>query len=423
MKHTRFLRLLSVLMALAITLSLFAGLSIDAAAPGPTTIGVNTAKRHVVCKSLSTAAQAYYPTGSTYSDLIELPGADTDDSTEAVSSPLFAKLQSMMQPKDTISYNSLTSYWKYTDASEGSSDACLFYSDMISSSYNREHVWPKSRGNFYQSGAGSDIQHLRPTDQTVNSTRSNHTMGNVRSKTGYTPTTQSYNGKTVLWLITGYTENNCDGLVEVNDNIKGDVARIFLYVYVTYGAPSKNTNLFTRTSASGSGNDANDGNKVIESLDTLLEWCAIDPVDEWEMMRNDLCQKVQGNRNIFIDYPELGWYLFEREDEMPAMDTPSGMAAGMTPTIYTINAVSNNESWGTVSLSGKVITANPADGYYAAGYEVTEGEATVNQNGNRFSVSPKSDCTVQINFAQKTEAKLSFVSADGSQAELSGYVG
>ncbi len=47
---------------------------------------------------------------------------------------------------------------------------------------------------------------------------------------------------------------------------------------------------------------ANNGRRVIESLDTLLLWCALDPVDTWEMEQNDLIQDIQGNRNVFIDY-------------------------------------------------------------------------------------------------------------------------
>ncbi len=70
-------------------------------------------------------------------------------------------------------------------------------------------------------------------------------------------------------------------------------------------------------------------------------------------------------------------------------------------TPYTITAASNNNSYGTVELSGNVITATPASGYtYASpAYTVSSGTATVVQNGNEFTVTPTSDCTVTINFA------------------------
>ena len=63
----------------------------------------------------------------------------------------------------------------------------------------------------------------------------------------------------------------------------------------------------------------------MESLDTLLQWCEEDPVDQWEMARNDLTQQVQGNRNVFIDYPELAWLMFDRE--VPA-DMPTPLRRG-----------------------------------------------------------------------------------------------
>ena len=65
---------------------------------------------------------------------------------------------------------------------------------------------------------------------------------------------------------------------------------------------------------------------VFQSVDVLLEWCEMDPVDTWEMGRNEVVYAKQGNRNVFIDYPELAWKLYGRE--VPSgMTTPSGGAA------------------------------------------------------------------------------------------------
>ena len=67
---------------------------------------------------------------------------------------------------------------------------------------------------------------------------------------------------------------------------------------------------------------------------------------------------------------------------------------------YTITAQSNNNTYGSVSLSGTVITGSPNIGYrYATpAYTVTTGTATVSQTGNDFTVTASSDCTVTINF-------------------------
>ena len=69
---------------------------------------------------------------------------------------------------------------------------------------------------------------------------------------------------------------------------------------------------------------------------------------------------------------------------------------------YTITAASNNNSWGTVSLSGSLITATPAAGYTYAdpAYSVNPANsAIVAQDGNKFTVTPSADTEVTINFA------------------------
>ena len=63
----------------------------------------------------------------------------------------------------------------------------------------------------------------------------------------------------------------------------------------------------------------------MESLEVLLEWMEADPVDTWELGRNDSVESITGTRNVFVDYPELAFILFG--EEVPAgMQTPSGGA-------------------------------------------------------------------------------------------------
>lgn len=69
---------------------------------------------------------------------------------------------------------------------------------------------------------------------------------------------------------------------------------------------------------------------------------------------------------------------------------------------YTITATSNNETLGTVSIDGNVITATPTTcvGYASPAYTITQGRANVSQVGNTFTVTASSNCNVQINFAE-----------------------
>ncbi len=83
---------------------------------------------------------------------------------------------------------------------------------------------------------------------------------------------------------------------------------------------------------------------------------------------------------------------------------------------YAITAQSNNNSYGTVSLSGSVITGSPNSGYRYAdpAYTVATGTATVSQEGNAFTVTPSTDCTVQINFEAIPTYTVTFNAEGGS---------
>ena len=87
---------------------------------------------------------------------------------------------------------------------------------------------------------------------------------------------------------------------------------------------------------------------------------------------------------------------------------------------YTVSATSNNNDYGTVSVDGIVITASPKSGYRVKsgneGYTVTSGTATVAHEGysNTFTVTPSSDCTVQINFEAIPTYMVTFDEEGGS---------
>ena len=88
---------------------------------------------------------------------------------------------------------------------------------------------------------------------------------------------------------------------------------------------------------------------------------------------------------------------------------------------YEITAVSNNEAWGTVSVTGTTITASPADGYYVEKAEVTQGSGSCTVNGSTILVTATTDCTVLVTFAPKPSYTVSFVAsgnAEGSQTAL-----
>lgn len=45
-------------------------------------------------------------------------------------------------------------------------------------------------------------------------------------------------------------------------------------------------------------------------MNLLLKWHRQDPVSDKEIKRNDAVYEVQGNRNPFIDHPELAEHIW-----------------------------------------------------------------------------------------------------------------
>jgi len=263
----------------------------------------NSGLRDEICLSLEgTGAEAYYTDGNEYGKLSALSESE-----------LLASLRTLMTSthKYKSSYADSKNYADETDCQGGDGSIVLLYtssvvkfSDFIGSGsigWNREHVWPKSLGGFDNSGAGADLHHIRPDDVTTNAKRGNLKYGNA-------PSGSKVKGSS---LVSGAVGGHSTGAYfEPLDNVKGDVARICLYVYARYGGELSKCSSITN---------------VFESVDVLLDWCESDPVDTWEMGRNEVIEKIQGNRNVFIDYPEFAFLLFGRE--VPAdMTTPSGMA-------------------------------------------------------------------------------------------------
>ena len=354
----------------------------------------NPGTRHETALSLSAQAAAYYTGDYAYEALSALAGSASPRSDEAWSVPLCAALHDLMTGTCTglPSYNQTMSYFAATDVSGGSAEPLRFYCDDYGA-YNREELWAEPHGTYYHDGPGQDLHHLRPADADANLTRGTMCFGNVRGCFDAWETWPA-TGEPVFWYVPDW--NDTPGLVEVRDEIKGDAARILLYVYVTWGsADGSNLNLWTDLPEIGTGLERSDGLRVIESLDTLLEWVALDPVDTWELGRNDAVQTIQGNRNVFIDYPELAFLLFDRE--VPEMTTPSGVAHSLH---CSVAAAADPPEGGSVTVDGRTVTAAPAQGWAVTGWSLDPAyAASVTQSGNVFSLTDlRENCTLTVHF-------------------------
>ena len=161
---------------------------------------------------------------------------------------------------------------------------------------NIEHSFAKSWWGGSKNQAYKDIHHLMPCESKINSSKSNYGMGkvtNVKTDNGCTKVgTGPANGSssTNLW--------------EPADQWKGDFARVYMYMVTCY------QNLTWSDEALKS-LDNNDWPTFKQwAIDVILEWSAQDPVDAIEIERNEKVFGIQGNRNPFIDFPNLGRYIW-----------------------------------------------------------------------------------------------------------------
>ncbi len=173
--------------------------------------------------------------------------------------------------------------------------------------YNREHVWCKSlSGGLFPKvsngnrNAGTDIHQLKPTISSVNSARGNSKYADL----GKSGRELKYNNQG----IGCYEEND---KFEPRDGIKGDVARILMYMYTHYSNEIDNNSTFQYAGALNITNIVyTSSNTKDAAWDLLLKWNELDPVDEFEIHRNNYCASITGVRNPYIDHPEYATLIW-----------------------------------------------------------------------------------------------------------------
>ena len=133
--------------------------------------------------------------------------------------------------------------------------------------WEREHVWPNSklgieRVTNEQANIGSDLHNLRAIRPHVNQTRSNYMF--VRPNA----TSDSFGVVSEETYYPGKDD-------------RGDVARVIFYMNTVWGLV------------------------IREDVQMLMEWHLEDPVDSFEIIRNEVIFGYQGNRNPYIDNPSF----------------------------------------------------------------------------------------------------------------------
>lgn len=279
---------------------------------------------------------------------------------------LKAAAKQCVEQHTVLEYYDLPSYWQYSDVYPELYDGLTRWWEMYSnniyliqngqtakSSFSankmqREHSIPKSwwkyNGDVEYTPAYSDMWNLYPSDGPANQAKLNYPLGPARSAT-------YDNGCTKVGpAMTGYGGGSAN-VFEPADEYKGDFARSFFYMATVYDDLPWVVNYMY----------AQNTYPTLQpwAYQMLLQWARMDPVSQKEIDRNDAVELSQGNRNPFIDFPELAEYIWgTRTEEIFLISEQGGK---VTPPITgdpVITAPVNGEALDIGQAAvGKTVTA------------------------------------------------------------------
>lgn len=169
--------------------------------------------------------------------------------------------------------------------------------------WNREHLWPQSFGTNTGRGEG-DLHHLYPAIASINSARSNRIF-------------DVSTGDVVTYSLAPGSSRDANSW-EPRDGDKGRVARSMLYMDVRYDGSEGVDDLQL-----GENTSQSIGIRTFARLSTILKWHRSFPPDEYERRRNHMIYEGfqagqpflrQGNRNPFVDHPDLVDAVFTADE-------------------------------------------------------------------------------------------------------------
>ena len=248
---------------------------------------------------------------------------------------------------------------------------------------NREHLWPKSEGFGSEEsgdkggpGARGDPMHLVAANGYANNMHNNNYYGYVDrtkefkdSHDKYPKVGHNYLGDSKTYPTEGIK------VFEPQDCDKGDIARAIFYMAARYNDIAgtdttickDNPNLLlTNDTSTWKKSGFVSSQSVIGYmgiLDDLLKWNEIDPVDDYEIHRNNiLYRNFTNNRNPFIDFPEWANLIWGESTKVadPSRDPING---GNPNTISDLKVENINYGSGTVTPSATAIDGSVTFAY------------------------------------------------------------
>ena len=224
-------------------------------------------------------------------------------------------LHDMIQPKQVLDYggNSQNRTWKgfyQTDYMEGGqvrdrySNETYYFNeeDTVASvaGMNIEHIWANSWWGHERNNAYKDLFNLYPADGPANQRKSNNPIG-VVSDASYD------NGVIKVGKSASYRPDSLITAWEPADEWKGDFARTYFYMATCY---TQLASLWTTNEGWLTADMSEWPTMRPWVYNLMLQWARLDPVDSIEIQRNDVIYCIQGNRNPFVDMPQLSEYIW-----------------------------------------------------------------------------------------------------------------
>ena len=280
---------------------------------------------------------------------------------------LKAAVKTCVQNHTRLEYYPLPNNWRYTDTYPELYDGNVRWWEMYSnniylimanqsptSSFSankmqREHSVPKSwwkkNNDVEYTPAYTDLMNLLPSDGTANQAKSNYPFGEVE------PGRETFdNGCTKVGVPAAGQGGGSALVFEPADEYKGDFARNIFYMACVYDdLPWVTTyvyNMFQQNSWPTLKGWA---------YNTLLEWHRNDPVSQKEIDRNNAVESQQGNRNPFIDFPNLAEYIWGSSTDQVFYISDQGNAQTPIPDQSYITQPVNNEAldFGQCAVGGE----------------------------------------------------------------------
>jgi endonuclease I len=240
----------------------------------------------------------------------------------------------------------------------------------VGQGWNREHSLPNSWfGGNSSHTAYTDLFHLYPTDIYVNNQRGNLPFGECANGVRLSNGNIVAKGRKGASTRSGYTGD----VFEPDDEYKGDFARSYFYMATCYNDEIAN---WTQGNLGGTRYPV----FTDWTLQMLLEWHRLDPVSQKEIARNEAIYSsdYQGNRNPYIDYPELVEYVWG--DKVGTNWTPGGSSTTNPVLTQPVNG-------STVNMGNTTVGNNLSATVAVKGIDLSQ-VLNVSVSGTGFSAYP-----------------------------------